>query len=334
MSLPSVGDDPTLPRAVALGSGVWPALYGVPFGRYAKYYYVDPTNGDDSFNGLSLEAPMKTLVAAEDKLVANQHDTIFYIAPSSATPSADYDIEATLTWDKNLTHVFGVGAPTMVGQRSRIFVKPGDLGISPVIDVTASGCSFHNLYIFHGVASATSLINVRVTGSRNFFNRVHFAGGGHATQAVDGGASLNIAGGMENTFQDCTVGVDTIPAATGMVALLLSGTGAGRNIFRGSHFTLKAGAAGAAFIELSAISSIDRYTIFVDCLFINLAAQQMTEAIVCPAGFDPNDKRLIFVRSPFIGAPAWDISNRNVAVGDMGTPTGLDASGLMLTLEG
>jgi hypothetical protein len=128
--------------------------------------------------------------------------------------------------------------------------------------------------------------------------------------------------------------VDTIAAATGMDALLFSGGASDRNMFRNCLFNLKAGAAGAAFIELAAIGSIDRYTIFDRCLFLNLAAQAMTEAIVCPAGFDVNDKRLVFKDCALIGAPAWDISNRNVAVGDMGTPTGLDLSGVMLTLEG
>ena len=225
-----------------------PTLSGVPFGMKSKYYFVDPTNGVDTNDGKSLESARKTLAGGEDLMVANQHDTLFYVAPSSATASADYDIAATLTWDKNLTHVIGIGAPTMVGQRARIFQAPGNLDISPMIDVTASGCSFRNLYLFQGVDDADALLNVRVTGSRNYFENVHFAGGGHATQAIDGGASLNISSGMENTFVNCTIGVDTIAAATGMVALLINGTGGGRNIFRGCHFTLKAGNAGAAFI--------------------------------------------------------------------------------------
>lgn len=318
---------------MVFAAGGVPAIAGVPFGPLAKYYFVDPTNGLDTNDGLSLEAPLKTLVAAYNKTVANHHDTIFYIAASSATAGTEYDIETEFTWANNMTHLIGICAPTQVGQRARLFVKAGDNDITPVITWSASGCVVKNIYIFHGVADAQSLVEFKLTGSRNYFENVHFAGNGHATQAVDGGAALEINSAHENTFVNCTVGVDTATQGSGCVALLLSGTGSARNIFKGTNFVLQASSAGAAFIELSAINSIDRYTIFDNCLFINLGTA-LTEAIVCPAGFDTANKRLILKDCALIGAPAWDASDRNVTVANMGTPTGVDASGVMLSLEG
>jgi hypothetical protein len=320
-----------LPEILALYGN---ALAGVPVGPLSVAYVVDPTNGLDTNSGLSPEAALKTLAAAEDKCVANHHDVVLYIAASSDTAGTAYDLEATLTWDKNQTHLVGIGAPTMVGQRARIFLIAGNNDITPMIAWSASGCVVKNIYIFHGVADADSLIEFQLTGGRNYFENVHFAGNGHATQAVDGGAALAIGtSGSENTFVNCTVGVDTATQAAGCVALLFNGVGAARNIFKGCNFILQASAAGAAWIEMSAINSIDRYTIFDHCLFLNFGTT-LTEGIVCPAGFDLANKRLVMFDCAQFGAPAWDASNRNVTVANMGTPTGVDASGTMLSLEG
>jgi hypothetical protein len=310
------------------------AVVDLPIMKDTRWYLVDPVNGLDTNTGLYPEAAMLTLAAAEDKTVANRHDAVIYIAGSSSL-----SLGAELVWDKNYTHLVGLCAPTMVGQRARIFATAGNLDLTPLITVSATGCIVKNLYIFHGVDDADALVNVQVSGQRNYFENVHFAGAGHTSNAIDGAASLNLNGSAaENTFVNCTIGVDTVVAATGVTCLLLDGGTATlhttRNIFKGCNFVLKAGAAGCSFIELMQITAIDRYTIFDNCLFINLSATAMTEAIVCPAGLDTNDKRLIFKDCALIGAPGWDISNRNVAVGNMGTPTGVDLSGVMLTLEG
>ena len=86
-------------------------------------------------------------------------------------------------------------------------------GISPLINITASGCIFRNLYVFHGVNDATSKINVQVTGQRNYFENFHFAGIGNATLDVTGACSLKIDGGAENLFRNCFIGLDTISRA-------------------------------------------------------------------------------------------------------------------------
>lgn len=293
-------------------------------------YYVAPDcpTASDSNDGTDPMYPMVTIPAAFAKCVAGQHDTVVYV---SGTTGAS--LSAQLLWNKSYTHLVGVAAPTMIGQRARISQAAGDLNLSPLIDVTADGCLFENLYIFQGPTDPHSLINVRVTGQRNAFNNVHFAGGG-GTNNVDGCASLAIVGGDENLFTNCTVGLDTADAGAGEVALLFGAVnGASRNVFRDCHFTLHAGNADAAFVECPAAVGMDRYTIFERCLFTNLALQQMTSAFVVAADFGPpvGNKRVILFDCQLLGAPDWETGDRGLLAQNVYPAAGGGLTGLLQT---
>ena len=181
-----------------------PVLSGLPYSKNSKYYFVDPANGAANGAG-TLDDPCDKISTAFAKCVANQHDTVIYIAGSSGCTES-----AAIVWNKNYTHLIGIAAPTGVAVRARIFQLATLTGASPFITVSASGCIFKNFYVFQGVDDATSLINISVTGGRNYFEGVHFAGGGHATQAINGGMSLLLNGAEENLFVRCTIGLDTI----------------------------------------------------------------------------------------------------------------------------
>jgi hypothetical protein len=260
--------------------------------------------------------------------VANQHDVVLYLASSSGI-----NLSAALTWSKNFTHLVGMCAPTHAAQRARIFQLSTLTGASPLLNITATGCIFKNFYVFQGVDDATSLINVQVTGGRNYFENVHFAGGGHATQAVDGGASLKLNGAEENLFERCTIGVDTIAAGTGMVGILFDGT-AQRNVFRNCHVSMMAGHTGAAFAEVMDGTAIDRYTIFDNCLFTNTnkANFEMASGFVIPAVAANRPARIFLKDCVSYGAAKWDASDRGVLFGNMDAVTGADESGEMVEM--
>jgi hypothetical protein len=301
--------------------GGLPMLEGIPFSSQSKVYFVDGARGSSSGSG-EFDSPLNTISAAYAKCVTGQHDVVIVLASTSAVNET-----AAITWSKNLTHLIGVGANTHAAQRTRIVCNATDL--SPFITVSGYGCIFKNLYLWQGKDDVHSLINVSVTGNRNHFVNVHFAGGGHATQAIDGGMSLQISGGSENLFERCTVGVDTISTGTGMCALSFAATGgAARNVWRDCLFTLYSGHAGTIFVELLGNSGIDRYQIFERCQFINLSATAMTEAFAVAAGFDPNNKRVLLKDCALIGATDWDSNNRGVLYLNNGTITGGGNAGL------
>lgn len=297
---------------------------GIPTSKDQKVFFVDPARGSDGASG-SFDSPLATITQALSLCTANQHDTVYYVSGSSSVT-----LTAALDWNKNYTHLIGLAAPTALATRARIFQLSTLTGASPLITVSASGCVFSNVYIFQGVADATSLINVSVTGGRNYFYRVHFAGGGHATQAVDGGASLKLDGGAggtceENLFEECTIGVDTIDAATGMMGILFDGE-AHRNTFKNCVVRIRAGNAGAGFVEIVDSTGIDRDTIFDNCLFLNNSATDLTSGFVIPAGMGA-PRKILLKDCMILGTAKLDANDRGVLYGNMGAVTGADTSG-------
>jgi len=297
----------------------------LPVGPNSNVFYVDSTNGSDSNDGLRPEKPLATILAAYNKCTANQHDVVAIIAGAAGNT-----LSAALDWAKNYTHLVGLCAPTHAAQRARIFQLSTLTGASPLLTVSASGCIFKDFYIFQGVDDATSLINVSVTGGRNVFENVHFAGGGHATQAINGGASLKLDAAEENLFVNCTIGVDTVDAATGMVGILFDAE-AHRNKFVDCVVRLRAGNAGAAFVEIADATGIDRDTIFQNCLFLNNSATALTSGFVIPAGMGA-PRKLLLKDCMILGTTKLDASDRGVLYGNMGAVTGADDSGLAVEL--
>lgn len=297
---------------------------GLPPG--GNVFFLDPSaaNASDSNDG-SPDSPLATLAGAYAKTTNNNNDVIFYVAGSTSLT-----LTAALAWSNSYTHLIGLCAPTRTAQRARIFQLSTLTAASPLITISGSGCIFANLYVFQGVADATSLINVSVTGGRNYFENVHFAGGGHATQAVDGGASLKLDGAEENTFVNCTIGVDTIDAGTGMVGILFDGE-AHRNVFDHCTVRIRAGNAGAAFVEVADATGIDRDTLFDNCLFLNNSATALTSGFVMPAGMGA-PRKLLLKDCMVLGTTKLDANDRGVLYGNMGAITGADLSGVAVEL--
>lgn len=304
-------------------------LDGIPFQRNSQVFFVDATNGTAAGDG-SFLSPLLTIQQALALCTSGRHDTVALIASAGKTAEL-----TKIAWNKNLTHLVGLGAPIMVSQRSRVGCGAVDVGgtMSPYFIISAYGCIFRNIQIAQEQADATTLLNVSVTGDRNYFKNVHFAGGLTTEQAIDGGASLYINAGSENLFEDCTIGADTIDFATGMACLVFASTAeANRNIFRRCHFTMHSGSASAIFVEVLSGDGIGRYTVFDDCLFLNTGTA-LTQAFAI-VNVDVTHKKFFLKNCALYGAPKWDNADRNLLFGDMGTPTGLDLSGVMLALEG
>lgn len=232
-----------------------------------KSIFVKPSTGSDINSGLSADNAIKTLAQAQTLATANQNDVVYLFAESNtASATTDYQ-SATLDWAKDLVHLVGVGAPVAVSQRSRIAALSTAAAISPLVTFSGDGCIIRNIQIFHGQASASALICAKVTGTRNYFENVHFAGVGDVTQSAAGACSLKIDAGAENVFRHCVIGLDTISRDADATEILFD-TNATRNLFEDCFITSYISAAGFASVTVADATGIDRWQIFKNCLFM------------------------------------------------------------------
>ncbi|MDE2099605.1 MAG: hypothetical protein KGL39_20300 [Patescibacteria group bacterium] len=242
-----------------------PVLGGASIPFTGNYWFVKPNSGLDGNSGNSPQTALKTVSHALSLATANNNDVIFLISESNtASATTDYQ-SATLTWNKDLTHLIGICAPTQFSQRARIAQTSTATAVSPLVNITANGCYFANFSVFQGVADATSLVAVQVTGQRNVFDNVTMAGIGDATMVAAGAASLKIAAGAENIFRNCTIGQDTISIDQNCTVLWCTSS-ATRNTFDNCVFDAYISNAGAATVTIGT-NGIDRTLSFKDCQF-------------------------------------------------------------------
>lgn len=241
-----------------------------------NYWFVNEATGSDGNTGAG-DNPFATLAHALLKCVAGNNDVVLLTGTNH--------ISATLNWNKNNTHLIGLSAPSD-NDRSRIS-QTGSAVFTPLVNVTAQGCIFLNLGTFHGFADASTQICWQEAGGRNYYGNVQFLGGGNATAAAQAGMrSLTVAGGGENLFENCTIGLDTVVRATNANASLEFLSGTPRNTFRDCTFQADVSVAGDVHVTVGA-GGIDRYVLFDRCAFINAVesgSTTMSAAITANAG--------------------------------------------------
>lgn len=236
------------------------ALQDVPFGPKSNIVVYDPVNGLAANPGSALTAPLLTLTAAKAKVTTGQNDTVIAIPGDSADEPA-----TALTWALDYTHLIGYGnnLPGM-GQRCRI-VGTAALDLAQILTISGSGCLFKNLKFSNEGDAAGALGAVIVSGGRNHFKNVMFAGMVHATPGAEAlGYSLTVSG-EENYFEDCVIGLDTILRSAANAELILTGK---RNHFRHCFFQSYSKTAAKVLVRVTNTADM-RYNVFEDCLFYN-----------------------------------------------------------------
>ena len=242
------------------------ASLGVPHGPDSRVYIVDPENGDDDHFGESWDKPLKTLIAAEDKCVADQHDAVLFIARADADNPA-----AAIAWDKDYTHLIGVGSPLPgLGNRSRV-VLAAATALTPCITFSGNGCIVKNMQFGNEKAAGAAAGVAIITGQRCYFENVFFM----VPFATDAASySVKLSGG-ENTFKRCTFGQTTALRTAASYGLWVH-KGAGdnqRNKFIDCEFLSWASAAAHTLVYTDVDIDNEGFSLFFEnCLFDNLVS--------------------------------------------------------------
>lgn len=276
-------------------------------------YFVKPGSGSDSNNGKKPTQAVATLSKALDLVTADNNDIIYMVAEdNSASGTTDYQ-SATLAVDVDGVHIVGVNAGQRLGQRSRIAQLSTATGIEPLVTWSASNSSMRNVHIFHGVADATSKGAMNLTGERNYFSNCHVAGIGHNDMDSANNYSLQVSGGAESSFVNCTIGLDTVARGTAANSEIRLASQATRINFEDCLILTYAEAAGHQFL-IAGASSMDRYVWFKRCLFAN---SDKSSGTAMDEAFDVNASQgghIILQDCVLVGAADWDAGNTDVVV--------------------
>lgn len=186
-----------------------------------------------------------------------------YLSPENHTQSA------SITWNKNMTHLVGAFPPAMMNQRSRIGHSTNDF--ATLLNVTGYGNLFQNLYFMYGNGdNATNVNGITVAGERNSFIHCHFLCG-HATETSIANFDLVRVNCNEGYFYKCTFGNDTISWGNGdLVRLYGAADRSCRVVFEDCLFIMNqdAGADGNFLETVAGMGS--GVAFFLNCQFVNI----------------------------------------------------------------
>ena len=273
-------------------------LYGIqgsPLPFTGNYFWVDETNGSDGNTGGPTD-PFATLTQALAKCTANNNDVVFM--------SGSVHVTASVAWSKAKTHLIGLSPPSQ-NSRARIAIANTAAtsgAVSPLVNVTASGCWFQNIEAFNGINQAATQVAWANAASENYYKNCNFIQTGNATAAAQAGSrALTVGAGDENLFEGCTIGGDTLVRATNANATMEFLGGSARNVFRNCVFQSWVTDASDVQVLVNA-GGMDRYALFEQCTFHNFGTA-MTVAITNTSGGGPNGN-IILNNSIVIGATA------------------------------
>ncbi len=263
--------------ALKLGHKIYPedlaGMLGQPV--VGNIYYVDPGAGSDTANnGKSYNKAFATLSKAHDAATTLNYDVII-IASSTTAGTTD---SAAVTFSKSYITVIGAAAPTNISQRSRIVFTTA--ATSPQLTISGNGNRFLNVQL---ATFVDSNILVTVSGDRNYFGNVHFAGIGDATAGDDTAARiLYLNDGDENYFDGCVFGLDTIMRSAANYTVEMAG-GVQRNTFNDCMFQMASDATTPRHVLVTGTSGVDRWNRFNDCVWYNFTTNDSAQTA---AAFD------------------------------------------------
>ena len=275
---------------------------------YGASYYVDPVNGSDSFIGTSPTQAYRTLPQAYAACTSGSGDTIYLL--SDGTTNATARLTSTLTIAKNAINIIGACAPSY-NPRARISTLSGTTAFANFIKVTATGCQFANFSIFNDNAIAAQ-ITWTEQGGRNAYSGVMFGGMGDGTSSHSTTSRVMVLGGSgasgENTFTNCTFGLDTdlTPGRDVANATIEFTGGSKRNVFTNSRFVTLAKATTVLHIKSSGTNPLETFQEFRGCQLQNTypasGASLMAAAATLAASGNGN---LHFINSPLFGITTY-----------------------------
>jgi hypothetical protein len=304
------------------------AIAGVPRSRYSKIYVVDSLYGNNSNQGTKWDQPLLSIDAAFAKVVSLHNDIILLVGNGTS-----YATAAQLAWNASYAHLIGLSADGLMEPRTRIKC-PAALATTPFVLWSGSGCVVKNISFWHETSNAAGLVNVSLTGGRNYFENCQFAGAVGAN-AITGARSLLISGANGgNTFKHCVIGNDTIVVPDGAAGVEFV-TGAMHNLFEDCIFNIETNGTTYVHVLAAAAAGVGRLNMFKRCVFINEGAGVEANVFGITAAL-PISSNIYALDCWKYGATKWDGANNGLFTnGEYPTSiSGINTSAAILKTSG
>ena len=270
---------------------------GLPF-ITGTWFFVDPTSGLSTNDGLSRETPFASVVTAYNACTDGAGDGICVMSRGSTSAATTSYLSAAIGWTKSGITVVGIAAATRFSSRARIANASSALNLANLINLSGSNNAFYNTSLYNG--GTTGAGGLLISGSRNYFENVHLVGGNGMTTPTVNDYDLKFNNATENTFVNCSIGTDTFDKSDIAGAeLIISGDsstgGCSRNRFINCEFLSKRSAGTTAgIIKITSADALTRTHIFDNCVFHMYRDGGVTSEATVVIGSVPDNGFIIF----------------------------------------
>jgi hypothetical protein len=241
-----------------LGSGGIPSMFG-------DVYFVDDTNGDDTYDGKSTTRPFKTLNKAYTECTTSNNDVIVI----NGTDPVEED--SMLTWSKNKIHVVGLGAFGATDQSPRIIFSTTGIASdsAAVIKVTGWANTFTNVRINCWGTHANNVTALWDAGEATTYTNCQF---NKFTDLGETTASNVEARGDSTTWRNCKFGFDTLEITAARPNLRIKGTGGSarmkNNYFENCYWVCDSSDSDGAHVLIHSTNSLAFSNVMVNPIFL------------------------------------------------------------------
>ena len=231
-----------------------------------KYYFVNPTTGNDGNEGLDMENPLATISEAYTKSSSNNHDIIVLSATSGHSQTDEITIAV------NRTHLFGLDAVgRYLGQRSRVTMGVTTGSAIAIIQNTGVGNSFQNIKFDSSDTLAASLYAFADGGEYTRISHCEFV---KSTDLNQTASAVFLCNGDSAHYDHCNFGetINTVSVnrpCMKMNRTIISGKVARSVMIEDCNFLLKTTSTDSAMIHGTGATDVERFLILKNCLFIN-----------------------------------------------------------------
>ncbi len=235
---------------------------------FGNVYWVDPTNGSDSNDGLTSGTAFATIATAYAATTTNNNDVIMLSAYAAHAQTS------MLTISKNRVHFIGTGiGQRRYGQRARV-----TMGVTTatadvfLLKNTGVGNTFTNIKFDSGNTLTQAVGTAGEGGEYATYQNCEFYNSAKLTSDTHAELVLN---GDSAQFYDCTFGslADAVSGDKVRPAVLLTAATVGAGLvsrdvlFDGCRFWKQAGGTTTAFVK-GGTNDVERVMEFRDCQFI------------------------------------------------------------------